>query len=274
VAGHGNRIALTATVHPSPRWQPGDILVISGLGLCRLDAATGELTPVTSNVTTATDVAVDPTTGDAVVFGVGFLKRVNRFSGVQTPLGSGSDLGEPVGVAVGLDGAVVNFHGGARPLLEIDHPAAHPTSIPVSGLSDPQDIALDASGGVLVANRGSGGGDAIVRISLPGGQQSKVASSAQLGGPVSGPVAVAVEHAGTILAIRPFQGAGGGFTFSTGALIRINPQTHVIALVAEPSELTDPRALAVANDGTILTILTRAASLRANGLTVVPPPPD
>jgi hypothetical protein len=87
-----------------------------------------------------------------------------------------------------------------------------------------------------------------MRISPPGGQQSKVASSALLGRPV----AVAVEHAGTILAIRPFQAAGGGVTSLPGALIRINPQTHVIALVAEPSELTDPRALAVANDGTIL----------------------
>ena len=250
-AGHGNRIALTATVHPRPRWQPGDILVISGLGLCRLDAATGDLTPVTSNLTTATDVAVDPTTGDAVVFGAGFLKRVNRFSGVQTPLGGGSDLGGPVGVAVGSDGAVVYLHRGASLLLEIDRPPGHPTPILVSGLGDPRDIALDASGGVLVVNRGSEG-DALVRISLPGGQQSKVASSAQLNGPVGGPVAVAVEHAGTILAIRPFQGAGGGFTFSAGTLIRINPQTHVISLVAEPSALADPRALAVANDGTIL----------------------
>jgi hypothetical protein len=247
MAGHGNRIALTATVHPSPRWRPGDILVISGLGLCRLDAATGELAPVTSNVTRATDLAVDPTTGDAVVLGVGFLKRVNRFSGVQTPLGGGSDLGSPAGVAVGSDGAVVYLHRGASLLLEIDRPAGQPTSILVSGLGDPRDIALEASGDVLVAN-GGGGGDAIVRISLPGGRQSRVASSDILGGPV----AVAVEHAGTILAIRPFQGAGGGSTFSAGALIRINPQTHVSALVAEPSELTDPRALAVANDGTIL----------------------
>jgi hypothetical protein len=76
-AGHRNQVTLTADYFA---WRPGAILAVTADGLCTLDRPTGALTSVAPSLAGAGDVAVDPTTGDALVLGSD-LVRVDRLTG-------------------------------------------------------------------------------------------------------------------------------------------------------------------------------------------------
>jgi hypothetical protein len=284
--GHNNGVALSATVRPGPRWAPGDILMLGESTLGRLNRTTGQPVPVTTETAGAVDVAVDPTTGDAVLLGSGFVKRVNRFTGAQTPFSGVSLLTAPVGLAVDRDGTVVVLDKSPGSLVRIKPDGTRDT-IGASGLGRVQDVALEANGDVVVACGGPGGfgPDAkVMRISRSG-TITTVAAGGDLSGPVGGPLAVTVEPDGTILTARQFQGAGGGFTFSEGTLIRVAPQSGAQTHFTGSFELVDPAALAVAVDGTILVFgsrglfavhpqtkaLTRLSSVTGGRIAVVPP---
>jgi hypothetical protein len=256
--GHRNRVALSAIVQPGARWFAGDVLMLNALGLGRLDRATGLPVAVTTAVTNAIDLAVDPTTGDAVVLGTDAVTRVNRSTGAQTAVPGFAEafgITIPVGVAVERDGTlVVLFRGGGHGFVVRRPPAGPANFVVVNGNQRSVDLALDANGDAVVACGGSGvfGADAKVLRFNRSGASTTVAVGGSLSGPVGGPLAVTVESDGTILTARQFQGAGGGFTFSAGVLIRVHPQSGLQQTYVEKNVLHDPSALAVTADGTIL----------------------
>ena len=253
-AGHSNRVVLAATVRPRPRWRAADVLVLSGVDLCRLERATGELVPVTSDVAGAVDAAVDPSTGDALVLGVGFgVKRVDRFTGHQTPLPGFTHVSAPVGLAVEKNGAILVLDKGTGSMTRTDPGGGATSSTFLVGLADPRDLALEGKDdNVIVVFDGFAEEAKAVRVSAATGQQSTIAAGGDLSGPVGGPVAVAVERDGTILAVRAFRFAGGGVTVSEGRVFRIDPDSGDVALLVGNYQLADPMALDVAADGSVL----------------------
>jgi hypothetical protein len=250
--GHRNRVALAATVHPGPRWSAGDVLMLGELSLGRLDRTTGELVPVVADTAGAVDVSVDPTTGDAVLLGGGFVKRVNRFTGTQTALPDVATLTTPVGLGVDRDGTIVVLHRGADAVLRIK-PDGTQDLVQLNGLGNPQDMALEPNGDVVLVYgfQHFSVQAKVARIDRFGSIITVTVGDA-LNSPSGGPLTIAVEPDGTVLVARGFQGGGGGFTFSAGVLIRVDPQSGTQQTYVEKNVLHDPAALAVAADGTIL----------------------
>jgi hypothetical protein len=251
IFGHNNHVTLTATVFRPSLWSAGDVLGIQGFNLCRLDKAAGTWAAVVA-VTPQADVfvAVDPASGDAVLLDAGFLKRVDRFTGQVTALGVGRIVA-PIGMAVDRNGIIVFLYRDDKTRIgRVTLAGAWTGAAEVSGLTDPRGIALEANGDVVVACGGFGMDARVMRSAASNGQLSTVAASGSPSGPVGGPVAV--ERDGTILAMRRFQGAGGGFTFSEGVLIRVNPRNGDQTSFTGASALSEPTALVVAPDGTIV----------------------
>ncbi len=253
IFGHNNHVTLTATVSRPSLWSAGDVLGIHGFNLCRLDMAAGTWVAVVA-VTPQADVFVDvdPVSGDAVLLDAGFLKRVDRFTGQVTALGIGRIVG-PIGMAVDRNGIIVFLYRDDKTRIgRVTLAGAWTGAAEVSGLTDPRGIALEANGDVVVACGGFGMDAKVMRSTASNGQLSTVAASGSLSGPVGGPVAVAVERDGTILAMRKFQAAGGGFIFSEGVLIRVNPRNGNQTSFTGASALSEPTALVVAPDSTIV----------------------
>jgi hypothetical protein len=246
VAGHSSRVALTATVRPRPRWQTGDILAIRGFDLCRLDQSTGELFLVTTDVAGAVAVSVDPSTGDAVVLGAGFdLKRVDRFSGGQTPFSGVPPVTAPVGLGVEKDGVIVVLADDDGAVTRIGPGGAVLATTFLVGLGVPAGLAVAPDDDAVVIFNGLGEQAKAVGISRSTGRQSTIAGGGDLSGPLGGVVAVTVDSDGTILVLRPTMGSGG-------ALFRIGARDGSVVPVAAGPELAQPSAVVAAADGTII----------------------
>jgi hypothetical protein len=246
-AGHNNRVALTAVVGERARWKAGDVLVLDQLTLARLDRATGLPVAVITGNANASDVAVDPRTGDAVLLGPAGVRRVDRFTGAQTSVFRFPQaLAAPTGVAVDRGGAIVVLFGIARLLIRITRDGDR-DSIDTGGLGTPRDMALEANGDVVVA----GSGAAVLRIGRFG-SVTTVSADGELAGPSGGPLAIAVEGDGTIVTARESDVTVGPVTVPGGTLVRVDPQSGQQAGFARRLELRTPAALAVAADGTIV----------------------
>jgi serine/threonine-protein kinase len=226
-------------------------LVIRGPELCRLDKASQKVVPVVSDVAGAIDVAVDPSTGDAVLVGAGFATRVDRSTGVATPLPGFAEFTRPVGVAVGSDGTIVVVDTRVGEIVSVA-PGGEPTSQTANPQFDqPRDIAVQVDGNVVVCGGPDGQGK-VMRGNPRDGTTSVVASSGTLSvrGGVTGPIAIAIEPNGTILTLRPYKRTVQGVPLDNGDLIRVFGKTT--ALFGGFSRLSDPAALDVAPDGTIV----------------------
>jgi hypothetical protein len=293
-AGHNHRVALTATVHPAPRWATGDILVLGELTLNRLDRATGRLVPVATDTAGAMDVAVDPATGDAVLLGAGFVKRVDRFTGVSTALPGFSTLTAPVGLAVDGVGTVVVVDRNAGSLVRVSRDGAREVvalTAPLFSaepLAKAHDVSLEVNGDLVTCGEFSFFGvdhqSMVVRISRSGSLDIVSA-----GAPIDrtdGAQAVVVEPGGTAVVACRTRAPGGGPPVPTGSLIRVGPGAAQQLFVGS-IDLRDPVSLAVTTDGTILVgagpglfavhpqsgVLTRLSTASGGPIAVVPPLP-
>lgn len=249
VLGHDNRLQLTAAVHTRPGWEAGDILAIHEDGgipnLSRLDRAAGELVVVTPDLAGAVDLAVDPATGDALVLGLGWCRRVDRLSTTLTyadvPISN-----SPIAVAGGSEVVVAVLWPdqmyrriGPEPdfwVADLDLPR-------------PRNAAVEPNGGVLIIDSDRA---EIIRFGPattgPGTMtRSTVASGGHLLGPVGGPVALTVAGDGTILAAVPSVGGAG-------TLVRVHPGTGGQTVMETSQDFADPMDLATAADGSILVV--------------------
>jgi hypothetical protein len=267
-AGHRNRIALSATVHPAPRWETGDVLMLTQLTLGRLDRATGLPVPVTTSTVGAADVAVDPITGDAVLLGADFVSRVDRFTGVHTPVPEFSTLTDAVGLAVESDGTVVVLDQGVLIRLSPEG-ARNDTDISVVGI--PTAIALEADGGAVVTGERPGAVTvkSVWRINRLK-SITEVATGELRRTPAFSARPVVVERTGAILTAQQDKRFDGDLGFSAGSLVRVDPQSGQQQFIIERSLLlADPASLAVTTDGTVLVSAGRALSamhLQTGGL--------
>ena len=287
VTGHRNQLTVTGVVQGAPRWTPGDVLMLVGSALGRLDPGTGRPVPVSTDTAGAVDVAVDPTTGDALLLGAASVTRVNRFTGAQAPVPGLAAVTAPVALAVDKDGTVVVLDGTAVVRVKPDGTSA----VTQTGEPGPlRDMALEASGDAVVLRSGSffGGGDPkVVRITRSGSVTTLV-TGGLLNGPSGGPEAIAVLRDETVLTIRRGQEAGGGMVFSFGVLIKVDPGSGQPRIYTDLNDLREPAALAVAADGTILVsgslglfavgpetpTLTRLSTVANARVAVVPPQAD
>ena len=269
---------------------PGDILVAdldafgdAGGGVIRVDPATGARTTVSANGAPAggPDLA-DPfglaleadgdilvTDPDAIDVG-GRVVRVDPATGARTivsangaPAG-GPDLAEPFGLALEADGDILvtdpdTMGGNESKVIRVDPATGARTMVsantaPPGGpdLANPWAVALEADGGIVVADGAAFGFQgAVIRIDPVTGERTTVsANGAPAGGPNFGePGAVAVEADGNILVADDSLG---------GRVIRVDPatgeRTTVSANNAPPGgpDFSNPFGLALEADGDIL----------------------
>ena len=292
VDGHNNRVTFSATVLAPALWRPGDVVVLIDGLLHRLDLTTGALTAVTTERVPAVAVAVNPRDGDAYLLSSSGIVRVEHTNGAQhvLDLSPWSGFSAPRSFAVDAAGTIVVLDlDPATPMIRrIDARTGHTTATAGYYYPDPRGLALEASGHAVVANHGSGTSASVVRVDRATGTSSILASGGELSGPVGGPLAIAVEPGGTIVALRDEQGAAGGTSWHYGNVIRIDPQSGGQVLVTGHYELASSRAAAMAADGTLLVLADRglvAVDLHPGGaarvlvsspvtaMTVVPPLP-
>jgi hypothetical protein len=283
--GHRNRVALTATVHHAPRWAPGDVLLLGELSLDRLDRATGRPVPVGTLTAGAVDVAVDPRTGDAVLLGVGFVRRVDRLTGAETALPGAATLVTPVAVAVDRNGTVVVVDAGSLSLVRIAADGTR-TDIPARVLESTRDMTVDADGNVIVSGveHGDAGSRGTVWRFDRSGSLTVVGTDHPPGSFKSRKRSLAVAADGTILVGYQSQSFPG--PFNAASLLKVDPRSgQAQRFIVDSRELTNPVSLAATADGTILVsgslglfavhpqtgAPTRLTDVFVNRIAVVPP---
>jgi sugar lactone lactonase YvrE len=226
---------------------------------------------------------VDPRDGAALVVGgqaFGLL-RIDRYTGAQELMAAG--FADARGVVADRWGciAALDADPSTPAVVRIDSETGEVTSR-VDLPTDPRGIALEPSGDVVLACYGYGDQARIVRVARTSDQQSVVAVGYLLSQRAGGPDGVAIDGAGTILALAHMV----GFVGTSGMVVQVDPQTGEQSVVTIRDELTGHRIAAVTADGTVL-ISTIETLFRLNeagpptpvravvsGLAVVPPLPD
>lgn len=115
VAGHNDRVTLSANVIPRPLWDPGELLVVTNDGpnknLCRLDRAASRLVQVVADLGDIRGMAVDPSTGDVIALYSDTVRRFDRLTGNRRVLLTRQPLEKGlVGPAVTANGTVLVFN--------------------------------------------------------------------------------------------------------------------------------------------------------------------
>jgi streptogramin lyase len=209
----GARLPATQTGSPAPEG-----------GILRIDRTTGRSTIVASgeHLSDPTDIAVDPN-GDLLVTDSDSkaVLRIDPTTGAQTIVSSGGALSSPSAIALATNGQ----------LFVTDHPYAVIRVDPTTGaqtvitsappsLGSPTGIVIDASGDLLITNRGP---SAIVRVNPATGTQTVIATEGQMiidGRLVTSlfkwPRDIALEASGDLLVL-----SGG----TRDGVIRLNPVT-------------------------------------------------
>jgi DNA-binding beta-propeller fold protein YncE len=211
---------------------------------------------VTSIDPWASAVAVDPQDGAVLaVRGALGVRRIDRFTGAHQLLGG--DFSSPEGIVVDAFGsiAVVDADTVDPVMVRLDARTGQVTAR-VGVPPTPRGIALASNDDLVIACSGFGSQARVVRVARLTLQQTVVANDGDLTGSFGGPLGVAVESAGTILAIRDLWEAGGGMTWHRGIVVRVNPDTGQQTRLTERSELAEPRSIAVAADGAVLVAAT------------------
>jgi hypothetical protein len=270
---HNQRIRLKATTRPRPPTlvglPPGTIITIErnmadaielfqihpGTGVRdRLDFTAGLLRP--RAVTVARD-------GSLLVAGrrpfqdVGAIVRVNPTTGQQADVATAGMLVKPAGLVEDGDTILVveedglDGNGG---VIEVNPATGGQTQLADGGgvFRKPVAIAVGAGGTILVLARIIGGGYGLFRIHPETGVPTALSDL-----PSRDTFGLAVEESGMVIVGQHLQGAGGGFTFSEGSVIRVKPvpggqqshvtssgSLHVVGLAVEHD-----RHILVADDG-------------------------
>jgi uncharacterized repeat protein (TIGR03803 family) len=221
-------------------------------GIFKLNPYRVELTCVSGNTNFATPFGLALEPGGSVLVAdldanvSGAIFRVNPFNGVATTLSTGGNFYWLGGIAVGTinmaEAIFVTDHGnGAPKVLQID-PASGAQTVLVSGgpLAHPDGLAIDADGGLIVADSGAGG---LFKVTNNGGVWS-VAPVTVSGASFAYPTHVAVDpSSGDYLVTDGAPSTPANAT--AGALYRVDATTGVATLVTSGGFFEQPRGLAI-----------------------------
>jgi sugar lactone lactonase YvrE len=258
--GHNRRVSLNATT------RTGTIILLEQRGAGHIELF--EVHPITGARTrlafrtpfvlpTAVTVEAD---GNILVVdpelfgGAGGVVRVDPATGHQAKVSSGQMFVRPNGVAIEADNTIVvtdeTAFDGKGGVIRVDLATGAQIALSRGGevLVNPVAVAVEADGTILLLARTPDGAGGVFRVHpRTGGQTmlSVLSFSAAFG--------VAVEANGTILVARHVHGAGGGFTFSEGSVVRIEPNTGQQSTLTSGDSL-HPVGLAVERDGRILIV--------------------
>jgi sugar lactone lactonase YvrE len=158
----------------------------------------------------------------------GAVLRVPSGGGAATIVAAGQPLRDPWSVAVAGDGTLLVVDEEAETVFAVDPEGAITTVASGEALQGPVGIALAPAGVAYVSDRER---DAVLRLDLATGAVSFVAHVQNAGG-------LAMETSGKLLV------ADGS------ALRRVDPGTRTVTTLAQGAPLTEPRDVAVAQDGT------------------------
>lgn len=224
----------------------GDILVADSTALgsgavIRVDPASGLQTIVSSggHFTNPNGLAL---TGEGTIvvsndvpFAADTVIAVSPASGVQSILSGPGILMNSRRVAVGPDGAI--YVADTNSIVRVD-PSTGAQTVASSSASfaHPYDLAFEANGLMLVADRQALGG-AIFRVDPASGAPTLVSYAGSFSS--TGPVGVAVTADGDILVVDADAFGGGG------GVIRVDPATGGQQVVASGGAFVSPVAIAV-----------------------------
>jgi streptogramin lyase len=159
-------------------------------------------------LTAGDGVAIDPM-GDVLVAdsGSGAIHRIDAETGVASVVASGGSLLVPNRIVVGPDGTIYVVDVGLGGAIVAVNPDTGASAV-LAVVPDAFDLAIDRAGSALHV----AAGDAVVRVALPGGSQSVLAS----GGLMSVNLGIGVEAGGDLVVLTYVNG-----TF-THRLVRVS----------------------------------------------------
>jgi sugar lactone lactonase YvrE len=181
--------------------------------------------------------------------GTGGVIRVDPSTGKQKMLSSGKETGSAaqlreIGIALEADGSIIiveqSLAGGGMGNGRITriNPKSGKRSVVSEGgvFSSPAGVAIEATGGIVVADTAAfGGSGGVIRIDPTNGQQTQVAA----GGSFVTPIAIVVDAKGQILVADTDAFAG------KGGVIRVNPQTGAQKTVSQGGTFGGPRGITI-----------------------------
>jgi hypothetical protein len=180
--------------------------------------------------------------------GLGGIIAIDPVTGAQTPVTFGGLLVDPIGLVFAPGSLYVSdagAFGGGGGVIRVDPVTGAQSAVSSGGFFvDPFGIAIDASGQLLVADRGA---QAVIRVDPLTGAQTLVSS----GGVFVDPRGIAVAPDGTIVVgdvnafgVPPFSAVPGG------AVIFVDPVTGAQSAAVNPA-FFDPEGIAVDSSGRV-----------------------
>lgn len=165
------------------------------------------------------------------------LFAVAPSDGAVTVVAAGPPFVEPVGVAV-VDGVAYVTDRGTNVVLRVDL-ATGAVSTVARGFSEPDGIAVEPRGSLLVADQDAAGDGAVLRVDPGTGSVTTLAS-----GPlVDQPRDVAVGDDGSVFVTGDSDGA---------YVLRVDPDTGASKLLAAGAPLSSPRGIGLQAGGNLL----------------------
>lgn len=199
--------------------------------------------------------AVTLNSGDVLVAdsdafgGMGGVIRVDPVTGAQTPISSGDNFVDPIGIAFAANGdiLVVDFQAFIRGLggvIRVNPVSGAQTHVSSDDFFvNPIGIALEASGNIVISDLSAPG---VIRVSPTTGVQSEVAVDegyfTNLSLPPSGPWGIAVASDGTLFVADR----------NTNNIVRVNPITGAQTLLPVIGGLFTPGGVAFDAAGQLL----------------------
>jgi VCBS repeat-containing protein len=214
----GPVIAIAGHIAIDP--ETGALFALDQSRIVKVDPVTGEETILAEQFHDPWDLEIDGN-GDLIVTRpeIGAISRINPETGVVTFIRSGG--GFWAGLAIEANGRLLVSDLGLNRIVRV-HPTTGSLQTVSSGrlLSQPNDIAVDALGNILVAD-GSG---KVIRIDPVSGAQTLLAS----GGNLNNTFSVIVDGEGDIFATN----------LNSNRVIRIDPASGAQSVVSEGDSLT------------------------------------
>lgn len=175
--------------------EPGDLVVTDGSSLVLIDPTTGDSTVLTPELGGG-DIEQDPTTGDIIVVGASYsvLYRFTPSTGDFGVLAQGGFLADVTALSVDAEGRTFVGDRTEEALIQIDPDGSQ--GLVAGGFFLPEDVAVEPSGTVLVANETFQGPAYFIRVDPQTGSQTTVAS-----GFFDDIDAFALEPSGTVVTV-------------------------------------------------------------------------
>lgn len=190
----------------------------------------------------ALDAAKNLIVTDPQAAGGAAVVKIVPSTGAQTIVSQGGSFVNPRGVVIASNGDILvadtNASGNNGAVFKVDPATGAQTTLytGTDPLSDPQFLALEADGDILVSDM-SGPSKGVIRVPAAGGAGTQLAS----GGNFVFPEGIAVASNGDVFV------ADNG-----GKVIKVDPVTGAQTLVSSGSPLSCPVGIAIESDGRLL----------------------